>query len=172
MTPKIGDKLVYPSQGPCRISAVVNKIVAGQPTDFYRLSLLDGSGDAVLIPIDNLTAPGLRELIGKSTVAELLSHLENAVTTPKNWKQRTLDNAKLLHSGTPFDLAEIVESLTELNEIKTLTPRDRQTLDKARKLLICEISEVTGETRDAAAGQVDAALKSKGMLRKQKTACA
>jgi RNA polymerase-interacting CarD/CdnL/TRCF family regulator len=58
-------------------------------------------------------------------------------------------------------LAEVVESLTELNETKPLTPRDRLTLDKARKFLICEISEVMGETRDAAEGQIERALKSK-----------
>ncbi len=168
MTFRIGDKFVYPSQGPCRIAAVINKTVAGQPTNFYQLSLLDDSGDAVLVPVGHLQALCLRGLIGKSAVPKLLSHLENAVTTPKNWKQRTIDNLKLLNSGSPFDLAEIVESLTELNEIKVLTPRDRQTLDKARKFLICEIAEVTGETRNAAEGQIDRALRSKRALRKSK----
>jgi hypothetical protein len=38
-------------------------------------------------------------------------------------------------------------------------PSDRQALDKARKMLICEISEVMGETKRAAQEEVDKALK-------------
>jgi RNA polymerase-interacting CarD/CdnL/TRCF family regulator len=84
--------------------------------------------------------------------------LENTVTTSKNWKQRAIDNLKLMSSGSAFDLAEIVESLTVLNEIKALSLRDRQTLDKAKKLLVCEISEVMEETKSTAKEQVDKAL--------------
>jgi RNA polymerase-interacting CarD/CdnL/TRCF family regulator len=65
---------------------------------------------------------------------------------------------KLLTSGSAFDLAEVVESLTELNEAKILSPRDRQMLDRARRILICEISEVTETTKGAAEEQVDHAL--------------
>jgi RNA polymerase-interacting CarD/CdnL/TRCF family regulator len=97
----------------------------------------------------------------KSAIPKLLSHLKNFITSPKNWKQRAIDNEKLLASGSAFDLAEVVESLTELNETKVLTPRDRTTLNRARKFLICEISEVMGESRNAAEERIDEALKSK-----------
>jgi RNA polymerase-interacting CarD/CdnL/TRCF family regulator len=72
-----------------------------------------------------------------------------------------MDNARLLASGSAFDLAEIVESLTELREAKMLLPRDQQALEKAKKLLICEVSEVMGESRDAAEQEIDRALQSK-----------
>jgi hypothetical protein len=75
-----------------------------------------------------------------------------------NWKQRAIDNLKLLASGSPFDLADVMESLTELNEARTLSPRDREMLDRARRILICEISEVMEETKIAAEQQVDQAL--------------
>jgi RNA polymerase-interacting CarD/CdnL/TRCF family regulator len=63
-----------------------------------------------------------------------------------------------LTSGSAFDLAEVVESLTELNAARVLSPRDRDALDRARRILICEISEVTGETKSAAEDKVDQAL--------------
>jgi hypothetical protein len=34
---------------------------------------------------------------------------------------------------------QIVESLTDLHETKTLAPHERQTLERAKKLLVCEI---------------------------------
>jgi RNA polymerase-interacting CarD/CdnL/TRCF family regulator len=55
-------------------------------------------------------------------------------------------------------LAEVVESLTELNEARVLSRRDRDALDRARRILICEISEVTGETKSAAEDKLDQAL--------------
>jgi RNA polymerase-interacting CarD/CdnL/TRCF family regulator len=171
MTFMIGDKVVYPSQGPCLIDAVVTKTIAGDPSSFYRLSLLDDKHDAVLVPVEKLRALHVRHLLAKSEIPKLLGHLEDSSLASKNWKQRGIDNAKLLASGSAFDLAEIVESLTELREAKALLPRDRQTLDKARKFLICEISEVMEESRGTAEGQIDRALESKRTRPKRSTAC-
>jgi RNA polymerase-interacting CarD/CdnL/TRCF family regulator len=50
--------------------------------------------------------------------------------------------------------------LTELSSTRSLTLGESGTLDRARRLLISEISEVTGETKAEAAEQVDQALKS------------
>ena len=158
MTFGIGNKVVYPSQGPCLIGAVEDKVVGGRPTSFYRLTLLDDSGDAVFVPVEKVRALRIRQLLAKSEVPKLLSHLESSIAAAKNWKQRTLDNAKLLSSGSVFDLAIIVESLTELNKTKVLALRDRQTLDKARKFLVCEIAEVMGESRSTVEKYVDKAL--------------
>ena len=157
----IGNKVVYPSQGPCLIGAVESKVIAGRPTNLYRLTLLDDSGDVVFVPVDKLRAMRIRQLVVKSAIPKLLSHLKNFIMPPKNWKQRAIDNERLLASGSPFDLAEVVESLTELDDTKGLTPRDRTTLNRARKFLICEISEVMGESRNAAEERIDGALKSK-----------
>jgi len=155
----VGKKVVYPSQGPCLISAVVEKVVDGRPMSFYHLALLDDSRGGLFVPIGKVQTLGIRQLLEKSEIPKLLSRLRKADATAKNWKQRAMDNLKLLSSGSAFDLAEVVESLTELNGTKALTPRDRQTLERARKLLVCEISEVMGKTKSAAEEQVDEALK-------------
>ena len=155
----VGNKVVYPSQGPCLISSVVKKVVDGRPMSFYHLALLDDSRGGLFVPIGKVQTLGIRQLLEKAEIPKLLSRLKKAGAPAKNWKQRAIDNLKLLTSGSAFDLAEVVESLTELNETKALTPRDRQTLDRARKILICEISEVMGETKSAAEEQVDEALK-------------
>jgi len=48
-----------------------------------------------------------------------------------------------------------------LCEKKALSFREKQTLEKARKLLIGEISEVMGETKSAAEEQIDEALRAR-----------
>ncbi len=160
-----GNKVVYPNQGPCRIGALVQKVFAGRPTSFYSLTVMDDSGNVLFVPVDKVDTLGIRRLMERSEIPRLLSRLKREAetkilpTTAVNWKQRAIDNSKLLASGLPFDLAKIIGSLTELNETKALSPRDRQMLDKARKNLICEIAEVMVETKSAAEERVDNALK-------------
>jgi hypothetical protein len=48
-----------------------------------------------------------------------------------------------------------------LSETKALSIRESWTLERARKLLICEISEVMGETKSAAEEQVYQALRAR-----------
>jgi len=159
----VGNKVVYPNQGPCRIGAVVEKAFGGRPASFYTFAIMDDSGDVLFVPVDKITTLGIRRLMEKSEIPKLLSRLSQAAKTPgvptaKNWKQRAIDNSKRLASGSVFDLAEIVESLTELNETRVLAPHDRQALQRARKLLVCEIAEVLGETISAAEERLDKAL--------------
>src|ERR1700757_4488158 len=153
MTLNVGNKVVYPSQGPCLIGAVVKKVVGGTPVSFYQLAVLDDKGGELFVPIDKVGALGIRQLLEKSEIPKLLGQLKKATAAATNWKQRAMDNTKLLASGSAFDLAKVVESLTAANATKALSPRERQVLDRARRILICEISEVMGETKKAAAGQ-------------------
>ncbi len=154
-----GNKVIYPSQGPCLIGPVIKKVIDGRPVSFYQLALLDDSGGELFVPVDKVQTIGIRPLLNMSDVPKVLCQLKGPPRTDKDWKQRAYDNFKLLASGSAFDLAEIVKSLTKLGERKTLSFRESQTLEKARKLLIGEISEVTGETKNVAEEQINNALK-------------
>src|SRR5262245_15905835 len=155
----IGNKVIYPSQGPCLIGPVVKRVVDGKPVRFYKLTLLDDSGGELLVPVDKIQAIGIRPLLNRSDIPKLLGLLKKSAGTAKDWKQRANDNLKLLTSGSAFDLAEVVKSLTRLGEKKALSFRERQTLEKARKLLIDEISEVMGETKSAVEEHIGKVLK-------------
>jgi len=48
-----------------------------------------------------------------------------------------------------------------LSKAKALSPRENWTLVRARTLLVCEISEVMGETKSAAEEQLDQALRAR-----------
>jgi CarD family transcriptional regulator len=156
-----GNKVIYPSQGPCLIGPVIKKVIDGRPISFYQLALLDDSGGELFVPVDKAQAIGFRPLLNRSDIQKLLELLKEPPGAAKDWKQRANDNFKLLASGSAFDLAEVVKSLTKLGEKKMLSFRESQALEKARKLLIYEISEVLGETKSAAEEQIDKALKAR-----------
>lgn len=156
-----GSKIVYPAQGPCLIGAVVQRIIDGEPLMFYQLMVLSDGGGNLFVPVDKIAAVGLRLLLEKSEIPKLLDHLTKPTKTADGWKQRTMNNLKLFASGSAFDLAEIVESLTGLSETKALSFSEQKTLERARSLLICEIAEVLGETRETVKEQLEDALKAR-----------
>lgn len=155
-----GSKAIYPGQGPCRIGRVIGRVAAdGQVVMFYHLIVLDENGGELFIPVEKARAIGVRSLMKKSQVPALLAHLQKDARAADNWKQRASDNAKLLNSGSPFDLAEIVASLTEFSTRRSLTVGESRTLGRARRLLVCEISEVMGEAKTTVEEQLDQALR-------------
>ena len=156
-----GNKVIYPYQGPCLIGPVIKKVIDGSPISFYRLALLDDSGGELFVPVDKVQSIGIRPLLNRSDIPKLLDLLKEPSGADKDWRQRADDNFKLLTSGSTFDLAEVVKSLTRLGRKRELSFRESQTLEKARKLLIGEISEVMGETKRAAEEQIDEALRAR-----------
>ncbi|MBL8191770.1 MAG: hypothetical protein JNK38_27395 [Acidobacteria bacterium] len=155
----IGCKVNYPNQGPCLIDSVVKKDVAGNPMSFYCLALLDDRGGELFVPVEKAEDLGLRPLLKKSEIPRLLGQLAKDSQVVKDWKQRTKDHLKLLASGSAFDLADVVESLTTLNKSKLLSFRENSLLEKAKRLLVCEISEVLGESKAVVEARIDLALK-------------
>ncbi|MFY9610171.1 MAG: hypothetical protein WAU45_16355 [Blastocatellia bacterium] len=154
-----GNKAIYPGQGPCRIGRVVKRVVDARVIMFYHLTVLDDNRGDLFVPVEKARAIGVRALMKKSEIPGLLAHLKKSAKTADTWKQRATDNLKLFTSGSPYDLAEVVASLTELGDTRSLTLGEAGTLGRARRLLICEISEVMGETRAAVEEQVDHALR-------------
>jgi len=154
----IGNKVIYPSHGPCLVSSIVNKVVGESSMTFYQLLVLNDGRGTLLVPVEKAESIGIRPLLNKPEIPKLLEKLKRPSRASTDRKQRVRDNLKLLLSGSAFDLAEIVESLTELIDTKSLSFGERGTLDRAKRLLICEIAEVTGETKEEVEEQVDRAL--------------
>ena len=136
LTLAAGDKAMYPGVGPCLIGRVEKRIVDARVVMFYHLIVLDGSRGELFIPVEKAGPIGVRLMIRKAEIPKLFSHLKERVNIADNWKQRANDNSKLLTSGSPFDLAEIVASLTELSDTRSLTVGEARTLGRARRLLV------------------------------------
>jgi CarD family transcriptional regulator, regulator of rRNA transcription len=157
----VGSKVVYPCQGPCLVGAVVERLVAGEQRSFHHLIVLDDKGSELFVPTDKVQTIGIRPLVKMSDVLKLLGQLKETSEIAKDWKRRAEDILRLFTSGSAFDLAEIVGSLTELSKTKTLSLRESWMLSRARTLLVCEISEVMGGPKSVAEEQVDQSLRTR-----------
>ena len=153
----VGSKVSYPHQGPCLIGDVVTKVIDGERTDFHHFIPLGRGGAELFVPFGQ--APeGVRRLLDESGIVAVLARLRRPAAAAANGKQRSVDNLKLFASGSALDLAELIVSLTALRGVNRLTTNDGGTLERARRLLVREIAEVTGAGEEAAEERIDAAL--------------
>jgi len=139
---EIGDKVVYPNHGVGIIEKISNRLVAGKFERFYLLRIC--SNDIlVMVPTANASDVGLRKIIDRRDVEQLVSFLSsNQFFTQKDWKDRFKENSEKMRSGSIFHVAEVFKNLVYLSRVKPLSFREKRMLDRARFLLISELSTV------------------------------
>jgi CarD family transcriptional regulator len=139
---EIGDKVVYPNHGVGIIEKISNRLVAGKFERFYLLRIC--SNDIlVMVPTANANDVGLRKIIDRRDVEQLVSFLSsNQFFTQKDWKDRFKENSEKMRSGSIFHVAEVFKNLVYLSRVKPLSFREKRMLDRARFLLISELSTV------------------------------
>ena len=125
---------------------------------FYSLRMLD-SGTVVLVPVDNVETVGLRRAIGDHEVKKLIALLGNGkIINHQNWKSRFKDNSDKMRTGSIYDVVDVLKNLTFLSKSKNLSFREKRMLDRAKFLVVSEISEVIGDTSEAVQQKVDKSL--------------
>ena len=139
---EIGDKVVYPNHGVGIIEKISNRLVQGKFERFYLLRIC--SNDIlVMVPTANAGDVGLRKIIEKRDVDQLVSFLgNNQLFTQRDWKE----NSEKMRSGSIFHVAEVFKNLVYLSRVKPLSFREKRMLDRARFLLISELSTVMNLT--------------------------
>jgi len=156
-----GTRAVYPGQGPCRIGHTVKRVINDEVVMFHHLTVLDDRGGELFVPVEKAREIGIRLLMKKDEIPGLFAHLAKSAKAAGNWRQRAIDNNRLFSSGSAFDLAEVIASLTELGNSRSLTLGESGTLGRAKRLLVCEIAEVIGATKAAVEAEVESALNAR-----------
>lgn len=158
MTLTSGNKVVYPCQGPCLIDRTIVRLIDGDPKSFYHLVVLSGHGGELFVPVEKIQTIGVRPLLERSEIPAILEQLGQSGQTIQGWRTRAGAIMSLFKTGSAIDIAEIIRSLTDLRQKKELSTRESWTLDRAKSLLVCEISQVLDEPISEAQARVDKAL--------------
>jgi CarD family transcriptional regulator len=156
---KVGDKVVYPNHGVGVIEQVAKRAIGDIESRFYCLRIIS-TDSMVMVPIDNTDTVGLRKILTRRQVTKVIKILKDGeVTTYDDWKGRFQANSEKMRTGDIQAVAEVLKSLTILNEIKPLSYRERKMLDRARFLLVSELAEAGGKKTDDVEKQIDTALE-------------
>jgi CarD family transcriptional regulator len=159
VTFQVGDKVIYPNHGLGVVEGIEDKTILGTTCGFYHLRIL-ANETTVLVPIPNADGVGLRRAISDEEVERLFGLLSDGkIDDHQNWKGRFKDNSDKMRSGSIYDVADVLKSLTFLARSKSLSFREKRMLDRARFLIISEVSEVIRQTTQQVEGKVEQALE-------------
>jgi len=140
---KIGDKVIYPNQGLGIIENIQEENYFGQDFQIYHVRIL-ANDTLVLVPFSNAEEIGIRKPISEESIQDIFDFIRNGgVDVTMNWKGRYKEHIDLMKSGTIQDMALVLKSLYYLQLIKPLSFREKKMMEKAKELIVTEISEVS-----------------------------
>jgi CarD family transcriptional regulator len=97
-------------------------------------------------------------------ISRILSYLSNgSCLTNTDWKVRFKENTDKMQSGDLLKAAEVFKSLLQLHVDKPLSFREKKMLDRARHMLVSEISIARSVPEIHAVGMLQKALLKAGL---------
>src|SRR5258705_11916921 len=159
VTFEVGDKVISPNHGLGIVERIEDKTILGTTCGFYHLRIV-ANDTTVLVPLSNVDGVGLRRAISDEDVERLFGLLgDGKIDNHQNWKGRFKDNSDKMRSGSIYEVADVLKSLTFLAKSKSLSFREKRMLDRAKFLIISEVSEVMRETAAAIQRRVEIRLE-------------
>ena len=153
-----GDTVVHPEHGAAVIQELREKEFLGEKRTYLVLRVAYGDL-TLLIPVDSTEQVGLRQVVSKNEVKKVLKVLtEDESSMAANWSRRFKNNMEKLHSGDPYQVAEVLRNLAIREREKGLSAGEKRMILKARQILISELSHATAKTEDEAEIMIDEVL--------------
>ncbi|MCE9667549.1 transcriptional regulator [Myxococcus stipitatus] len=166
----VGDRVVYPNQGVCRVTAIDAKEVAGQKLVFVTMRR-EEDGAVVMVPQAKVVTIGVRKVASPEDVKSVFSFLRSdSDKADLDWKQRARTNLDRMTQGGILGLAEVVKDLQVLSELRPLPTKERELYDNARHLLVSEVAAALGTAEVNAEDAIDIVLFPPGRERPKRTA--
>jgi CarD family transcriptional regulator len=158
VTFQVGEKVIYPNHGLGVVERIEEKTIQGMTCGFYMLRMVSND-TTVLVPVENADGVGLRRAVGCEEINRLFTKLgDGKIDNHQNWKGRFKDNSDKMRTGSLYDVVDVLKSLTFLSKSKSLSFREKRMLDRAKFLVVSELSEVCQEPTAAVEDKVDRAL--------------
>ena len=136
----IGDKVVYPNHGVGIIEQISSRTIGQTVEKFYLLNI-KSSSLKVMVPFHNVGMVGLRRVVRNGEIQKILDFLTDGdCDNNTDWKYRFKENSDRMRTGSLLDVAAVLKSLLLLNQSKSLSFREKKMLERARYLLVSELS--------------------------------
>jgi len=154
---EIGDKAVYPAHGVGIIKRIESKEISGNKIDFYVIEIVS-SGATVMVPTAQ-AGKGIRGLISRREVKDVYSILKTPGQVSKTtWNRRFREFSEKLRTGSVADIAEVLRDLNSLRFDKDLSFGEKKMMDKAREMIVTEISAVSSKEESSIEAELDKIL--------------
>ena len=132
-------KAVYPSHGVGIIQAIESLDIGGRRQDFYVLQIL-ASGATLRVPTVS-EKTGMRGVISDREIENVYTILRSpGKISQTTWNRRFREFNDKLRTGFLADVAEVLRDLNSLKTGKDLSYGEKRMMDKARSMIVAEIS--------------------------------
>jgi RNA polymerase-interacting CarD/CdnL/TRCF family regulator len=166
----VGDRVVYPNQGLCKVTGIETKDIAGQKLKFVTLSR-EEDGAKVMVPEAKVVAIGVRKVADADEVNRVFTFLKSdSDKASLDWKARARTNVERMATGGLMGLVEVVKGLQVLSELRPLPTKERELYNDARHLLVTELSASLKISEADAEDTVDVVLFPPGKERPKRLA--
>ena len=157
---QVGDLAVYPAHGVGKIESVESKEISGAKQDFYIMRILE-TNMIIMIPVQNVAAVGLREIINSKEVPKIYKILKERDIPPDNqtWNRRYRDYMEKIKTGSVYEVSEVLRDLFLLKIAKDLSFGERKMLDTAQNLLVKELAIAMKTEEEEIAKQIGKIFK-------------
>ena len=136
----IGDKVVYPNHGVGVIEQISSRTIGATVEKFYLLRI-KASSLKVMVPFHNVNSVGLRRVVRNGEVQKVVDYLtDGTADSNADWKYRFKENSEKMRTGSLLEVAGVLKSLLMLAQSKPLSFREKKMLERARYLLVSELS--------------------------------
>jgi CarD family transcriptional regulator len=155
---QIGEKVVYPNHGIGTVENISSRAFGAQFERFYLLRLTYNSM-TVMVPFSHVGDIGLRKVTRNGEIARVLDFLAEGSSKRKaDWKDRYKENSDKMRHGSLLEIAEVLKTLLVLQSEKPLSFREKKMLERARHMLVTELSISRGLAELEAVGMLQSAL--------------
>ena len=153
-----GDTVVHPEHGAAVIEELCVREFLGERRKYFKLRV--SYGDLTLmVPVDSTDEVGLRQVVSKNEVKKVLNVLrEDESKMAANWSRRFKNNIEKLRSGDIYQVAEVVRNLSIRERERGLSAGEKRMIQKARQILVSELTYATGGTEEKAEAMIDKVL--------------
>ena len=150
MSFNVGDRVVYPHHGAAVIERKEVREAFGESTEYLVLRM--AHGDLTLsVPAGKAEEVGMRPPISQEEVEDLFQLLaKKDVREPSNWSRRFKNHQEKLKTGDVYQVGEVVRNLALREQSKGLSAGEKAMLEKARRILVSELSVALDITEDEA----------------------
>ena len=156
---KKGDTVIYPQHGACIVLNIKRMKAFGKTSDYLILRTVINEM-TLSIPVEQISAVGVRPPVSSSELQDLVSVLSKAdPRVPANWSRRFKNHQEKLKSGDVYQVAEVVRNLAARDRDSALSAAEKTMYDRARVNLISEIQPALKCTTEEAEIYLDKALK-------------
>ncbi len=161
----VGDKKIYPARGTVEIIGIEDIEIFDEKKTCYLMKVMI-TGLTITVPVDSCEQIGVRDVIDKSEIPEMLDLLQsNAQEQPKKqYAARMSLNTKKINTGGIVDLVEVVRDLHNHGEKKVFSLKEKIMYLEAKQILCSEIMASDDLTSEEAEKMVNDKLAIHGKI--------